>query len=544
MDHGLNDEGSSQDKGRCRGNLLWFIFCLCALYVVIAAAVLLGSRSTGGRLVYTLDDAYIHLSIARNLVQTGVWGLNQGEFSGASSSPLWTLLLAGGFRVFEIVEWLPLAVNLLSAGLAFLCCQRLLRRFMEDVQASVIALLISAVTLPMLVAGGMEHSLQVALTFWTLSEFAGLLIAERSSNQLAPIVAAACAAALLVATRFEGIFLVFVACVVLLLKRKTAAAIIVGIAAWLPVILYAAYSLRHGGQMLPNSVLLKGKIPPHTPMQLLAYILHGVRVLLLTAPLSTVVVANGIALLVLKKNTADPARAARSLQIIFLGAAFIHCQVAQVGWFSRYEAYLIALGVATGCIAVAAARTTKDEPHAIGWRAARCALLVLLWIGPIFRGSVTFWRTTIAPGNIYRQQFQSAALVRRIGQPVAVNDIGVVSWSGGVYVVDLWGLANRDVFLARRRGEYGPAEMGRICQQHGVKLAIVFDDWFAPFGGLPVSWQKAASWTIPHNVASGDATVSIYATDPADAAAVKREVEAFSRDELPKDVRASRGTGF
>jgi hypothetical protein len=69
------------------------------LYAIIAAAVFLGMRSTGGRLGYTLDDPYIHLSIARNLAAHGVWGVNEGEFAGASSSPLWTLLLAGAVRI-------------------------------------------------------------------------------------------------------------------------------------------------------------------------------------------------------------------------------------------------------------------------------------------------------------------------------------------------------------------------------------------------------------------------------------------------------------
>ena len=55
-----------------------------------------------GHLIYTLDDPYIHLAVARNILLGG-YGVNATEFSSPSSSILWPWLLA-------VSEWLGLGM--------------------------------------------------------------------------------------------------------------------------------------------------------------------------------------------------------------------------------------------------------------------------------------------------------------------------------------------------------------------------------------------------------------------------------------------------
>ena len=74
-------------------------------WVVLAAAALaavffylLVSVLTFG-VGFPLDDAWIHLTYARNLAEHGEWAFRLGEQSAGSTSPLWTALLSIGFLI-------------------------------------------------------------------------------------------------------------------------------------------------------------------------------------------------------------------------------------------------------------------------------------------------------------------------------------------------------------------------------------------------------------------------------------------------------------
>jgi hypothetical protein len=510
-------------------------FAVAALAAVLAITIPLGMRHTAHNVVYATDDAYIHLSIARNLVTSGVWGINRGEFAGASSSPLWTLLLSLGMRIVGPANWLPLLLNCLAAGFATVAAWRLLREFMSGPWAAVLAVLIAiAAGMPLLVISGMEHPLQIALVFYFLLPCLQILdlgVPVRAGR----VIAALCCAALLVATRFEGLFIAAAACLLLLLNRRWLSCMAVAIGAWTPVALYAAFSIRHGGDWLPNSVLLKGSMPPHSIGALALFALHGMATIARAVPLCTLVLAN-LVLLAFPVRRADRLEtAARHLVLLFLIATLLHGELAMTGWFSRYEAYLVAAGTASACAVVAA--ILRESHLARGPRLyVASMLLAVLAAGPLVRGLVCLHRATFAPQNIYEQQVQMGRLTRAIEKPVAVNDIGAVSWLGGQEVVDLWGLASREVFLARRRSEYRPSIMRRVSDEHGASVAIVYDSWFTEFGGVPASWRKISSWTIPNNVAAGGPTVSIYQIHHDDDG-IARQVHEFSQTQLPQDVR-------
>ena len=90
------------------------------LFAGMAVAMALGlglvgrnyAASGGGALVYWIEDAYIHLAMARSLLEHGVYGVTPHEFTTSSSSPLWVLLLSAAMALAGPDARLPLALNL------------------------------------------------------------------------------------------------------------------------------------------------------------------------------------------------------------------------------------------------------------------------------------------------------------------------------------------------------------------------------------------------------------------------------------------------
>ncbi len=114
----------------------------------------------GGRLIYALDDAYIHLSVARNWAQHGTWGVTRHEFSSCSSSPLWTLLLSACFRL-GANEAAALGLNVVFGTLLIGWAGSALaaRGLSPPVILAALLSIVLAAPLPALVFSGMEHVL-------------------------------------------------------------------------------------------------------------------------------------------------------------------------------------------------------------------------------------------------------------------------------------------------------------------------------------------------------------------------------------------------
>ena len=170
-------------------------------------------KHTGGTYCYPIDDAFIHLAIARHLAFDGVYGVTKHAFAAASSSIVWPFLLALVDRVFGDHVTTPLVLNLVF-GVALVAASAWLIR-KEAPNASFGAQLFWLVAivfltpLPTLVASGMEHTLHAAATILLVAEAARALANEEraSTSQVARLAALA---ALTCAARYEGLFIVAV----------------------------------------------------------------------------------------------------------------------------------------------------------------------------------------------------------------------------------------------------------------------------------------------------------------------------------------------
>jgi hypothetical protein len=70
---------------------------------------------------FPLDDAWIHQTYARNLIEGGTWSFTTGVASGGSTSPLWTLVMGLGYLLrIDPRVWSYVVGTLLLGSIGFL----------------------------------------------------------------------------------------------------------------------------------------------------------------------------------------------------------------------------------------------------------------------------------------------------------------------------------------------------------------------------------------------------------------------------------------
>jgi hypothetical protein len=511
----------------------WPLMVAIALLWWNLAVILERSLSvTGGRVAYGLDDAYIHMALAKHLVQDGVWGVTKYGFSSSQSSLLWPLLLALPYLLVGPSEIVPLALNIVFAtllvGLMFLALKRagLPNAFI----LLVLVELIIFVPLPWLVFTGMEHLLQasVDLAFVCLC----LQALTRQDQPRANAVLMLALVPLITAIRYEGLFLIAAVMPLFLLRRRWALAIALAGLAAAPLAAYGVVAVAHGGHWLPNSVLLKN-----------AYLgLPGeIKGLTLAAQSRLLYVAAPCALLFgygLLRRRGIWRREQLAL-LVFLVVLGMQALLAKVGLL-RYDAYLVALGLYALAVSVFATLRSIKLSDRARLRAALVATgaLVMLPIGQ--HGMYTITVVHITTANIYQQQYQMGRFLRQYyqGAAVAANDIGAVNYLADIKLLDLWGLGSPEVAAARLNRTYNTATIRHLARAKGVKVAIAYRLCFTPFGGLPREWVMVGKWRIPANIICAEEIVTFYAVDPSEAPILRRHLLDFS-SELPPQVEQS-----
>ncbi|MFT7485614.1 MAG: hypothetical protein ACI9F9_001464 [Candidatus Paceibacteria bacterium] len=452
------------------------ILPLIVLWVVVAIELIAMLALNGGKLMYTLDDPYIHLALAEHILG-GHFGLNGAEASSPASSILWPFLLAP-FTALSMVEWVPLLLNILFASATLVGVQRSIGLALNGSASRFITLLtilaIPALNLVGLIFTGMEHSLQVLcavyLVYWLLRA-AG---EGRSSKWLlffivlGPLV------------RYENAALSAAALAWLWLNGQRSRALLGAALVAMGLLAYSFFLRGLGLPFLPTSVMAKSaSMAPEGGAKAMVYALyHNLE--------STPGVLMSLAILALAATATrrDRPVAEKHLALVMAGGLSLHLLVGRFGWYSRYELYAWSAGllVVLYLWRDSIARVLSAQSM------LKATLVCTVAVGIGCREYViVLGNNALASHNVYLQHYQMHRFATEfLAEPVAVNDLGWVAFQNESYVLDLWGLGSLAA-LEARKGAEDSSWIQPLADQNNVRTAIVYDEWFDI---MPAAWQR------------------------------------------------------
>lgn len=532
-----------------QGKFVALIVAILSMWVLITLFLNSSFLKTGGKLVYSHDDAYIHMTMAKNFSQHGVWGVTKYKFSSSSSSLLWTLLLSFSYSIFGKNELTPFVLNFFFSTVLLLFLYYSFEKFNFYFFQTLFVLIcfIIFIPLPHLIFSGLEHILQmlIDLVFIYIASIAissNVTLKDKIGRKhtylflLAPLVTM---------VRFEGVFLVFAVCILLLFKREFIKSFILGITGILPVLIYGIVSVSKGWYFLPNSVLLKGnRLKDLLNFEgFLNFFYIGIRHIVYNIHILLFIIIILCILLFLLKKQKSLFSFYPVMCVIFLITTFIHMVFARTGFFLnrpeqvRYDSYLVAIGLFVifnffGYILREKILVQK------GKFLERLILIFLVFICilPLAeRGIRMSVRAPQATFNVYSQQYQMGLFLDKYykGEHVIVNDIGATNFLADIKCLDILGLCNKDIGGLILKERYTKENIVKWAYENNARIAIIYDDLLRPIGGVPQKWIKVGEWTILKNVICAFNTVSFYAINIKDVPDLIRNIRKFSA-QLPK----------
>jgi len=460
-----------------------------SLVLVLSAVVLaLMLRQNDLLFLALFDDAYILFEQARNILH-GNYGHNPGEISAPCSSILWPFLLAP-LTALPGLEWLVLVLNLglviatirLQYAVIAPLFSELPARHRNRSGRIILYLLLTALMFsfnPILqVFSGMETALQVFLAHLTLL---GLLSEGRTRQAPVYLWAALFFSPLI---RYESLAVVCPVMIYLFRRGHRSAIAGTWLVMALALMLFSAFLHRHGIGLLPTSIVAKSIHQNGLANPLVTVGANFLLNLINPFSLPLILLCLGMAPALI----AERYRPSRGLAAIMLCAGLLHLVFGHIGPLPliRYEAYILSL------LALSAARIylpgrfqrLGQSPMPAAWALAPFGLLAL----PAM--IITACVPAIANAT-YRHPYQMHRLATEFyPHPVAVNDLGWVSYKNSAYVLDLWGVGSAEALRCGRRPD-SLACVARLAAEKDIHLVMVTNSWFRR---LPETWVKIGAY--------------------------------------------------
>ncbi len=508
-------------------SLIPLIIGISFLLVIVLIEYFSIIHLNNGKMVYTLDDPYIHLALAQHILN-GHYGINSSQFSAPSSTILWPFILAP----FSSNVYFPLLLNVAAAILTVYIFYKILivsynikqKKANNIVISFFLILLILSTNIMGLIFTGMEHSLQVLAVLI----IAYGLIVEIESNKVKSWLLISIVIAPLI--RYENLAVSIPAICYLAVNKyyKEAISLIIII-----IILLGGFSLfliSLGLYPIPTSILVKSPIMENSNKFTVA--VHNL--------FNTFSYRQGkvlfLGLLILSSLVFFTKKSKkRKLALITIAGIILHFIAGEYDWFNRYEIYILSFSLLV-IIYISGEIIMK-----LLEKGNQNLKFILLLIIAVFAARVVGYKYIMdlfliptASNNIYEQQYQMHRfIVDYYKKPVGVNDIGYVSYNNKNYVLDLWGLASIKA-LKDRLKDNNPDWMEKLVKEKDVKLAMIYDRWFK---NIPGDWIKIGALHLgKKRITPAQSAVSFYATGPKEYFKILNELKLFIKT-LPPDTK-------
>ena len=512
------------------------LYFTCIIFFgIVFLYLILSLCRTEFHYTYLIDDAYIHLAIAKNFAEYGVWGMTKYQFSSSSSSPFFTVIISFLIIIFGNNDLIPLILNLF---LSFFCIYFLNKYYSNYFQSSKKVIAASLITvffsiLYLQVLMGMEHVLQISLFIINIYYFQRWIAQDFKCKKCEFWFYGTLLFMGLV--RFESMFYFVGLAVVFSLLKKAEKAILVLLFGFIPIAIFCFFNYQASGYFFPYSVVVKGSTLNFSGDYLLqiSYFLKN-KVLLNTSfyklgffPLTMV------ALILFgnrKKYNFHEIIQDNFLLIAFSITIIFHTLFASLRGFFRYESYLM---VAFAMCLIPKITGFFNKNFINEFKKDKLIAFCILANLFLMVYKVAFANDFLWNGgkNIYEQQIQTAKFLKKYdtNAKVVANDIGAICYFTDIHLFDIAGLGSKEMINFNKGtmsfNDVAEKTLINYTEKNKYDLAIVYEEWLNH--KIPKTWKKVAVLRIKNKTTVALDHVCIYSINASKEEMLRNEIKNF-----------------
>ncbi|SIS89717.1 hypothetical protein SAMN05421785_103503 [Chryseobacterium gambrini] len=510
-------------------NLKSFILSLLFFAAVCIGYFLISLSKTDGHYIYLIDDAYIHLAMAKNLALYDVWGVTKYKFSSTSSSPLFTYVLSALIKVSGNNDLLSLWVNIFfGVGTVYFLNRYFSGVFnmAKNIVLSVLFTLFFSV-LHIQVLSGMEHVFHVFL-------FVVNILCLSNLKSRYSVFGFYLTLLLMGLVRFESMFYFVILAFLFLLIKKWKDAFGILLIGFIPIVVFCYFNYQHDGYLFPNSVIVKGTkftFDSHFPHQLKTVFLDNFLLNISFYKIGFFPIMMCLIFIIRDFRTKNFQLIIKDhfLLIVISLLMVCHSMFADLKGMFRYEAYILT-GFSMALIPKLKGlfehfRTyIKKELIISGLVLANIFLLVYKF---------SFAHKMLIDGgkNIYEQQIQSARFLHSYynESKIVANDIGAITYFTNIHLLDMAGLGSKETIVFNENKRQADKQFQGFLTQYTITndydIAIIYEAWLQ--NHIPENWKKVAELKINNPITVARDKVSIYSINKNNLDKLKQHVRNF-----------------